>query len=387
MNSHNKILFLVFTPRFSGAEVLLLNLIRTLSYQNFFIACSDSSFVPSELHSKIILIDSISSLNRRNSLKDVFRILKTSFNYYSQITKLVKSEKIDLMFINNLQLAVYTLPIAIVSKLLNRHKLFIWYDHNLLFYGVRFGGLLEKLCNLFYDKTIILSELFLKKYLVKKNILVIPNCVDTKKFCFRESSRIVVRSTLNIDSTKIVIGSFGDISERKGTLELLKVFAELIKPFPNLHLLIIGKINFINKGSMIEFDKIIAALGNSISYLKWTSNIEAYYSAIDIYVNTSKSSFGGEAMPNTILEAMASERVVLAADNGAVSEVIDDSINGFIYHEKSTEPLREKLYYILNNVSDLRNISLEARKKIKNNFDIELVKNKFESLLNDYVHP
>jgi len=89
-----------------------------------------------------------------------------------------------------------------------------------------------------------------------------------------------------------------------------------------------------------------------------------------------------EGFPNVILEAMAFGRAIIATDVGAIPEVLEDGA-GILFKSQSTESLRDVLNKVLSD-SELRSrIGTCARKKVIENFTIDIVFNSYMTIWKD----
>ena len=83
-----------------------------------------------------------------------------------------------------------------------------------------------------------------------------------------------------------------------------------------------------------------------------------------------------------IVEAMASGLICIATNRGAIPELIDDQINGYLVESNSATAMAEKLAEIITNIytdgSDC--VRYQARKKAEK-YSIENMVNRFDNLL------
>jgi len=107
--------------------------------------------------------------------------------------------------------------------------------------------------------------------------------------------------------------------------------------------------------------------------------LREYYSNADIMI----APYVEDNLPNTILEAMACETVVLAFDVGGINEIIDHKIDGFLSSQLNSEHLYSGLNYIIK--SDLELLKKNARNKIVNKFNCKKNYKKFFKLYRDII--
>lgn len=78
-----------------------------------------------------------------------------------------------------------------------------------------------------------------------------------------------------------------------------------------------------------------------------------------------------EAFGRCTVEYMMSGLITIAADTGANMEIIDDGVTGFVFNRDKKGSLADKMYYVVENFSNLRNISFDARQKAIERFSLE----------------
>jgi glycosyltransferase involved in cell wall biosynthesis len=81
------------------------------------------------------------------------------------------------------------------------------------------------------------------------------------------------------------------------------------------------------------------------------------YRLSDAYILSSLS----EQFPISMLEAFASEIPVLCSDIGGISEVVLDSINGYLVNANDPQALADKAYHILLDPDEIRVIVKKAK--------------------------
>jgi glycosyltransferase involved in cell wall biosynthesis len=139
-----------------------------------------------------------------------------------------------------------------------------------------------------------------------------------------DSDGHAVRNELGLKD-EFVIGCFGRLSHEKGQDILIRAFAKsLFEVDRRLKLLFLG--DGPAKKDLLELsDKL--GVKDKIIFKSHVTNIKGFYSAIDLLILPSRS----EGLPNVVLEAMACGVPVAAAEVGAVSQIITNNVNGWIF--------------------------------------------------------
>jgi len=135
------------------------------------------------------------------------------------------------------------------------------------------------------------------KYLFGKEVNVIPNAIDTKKFIYNENLRNKLRNKMNLDG-KYVIGHVGRFEPQKNHEFLIDVFNEYQKQNNDAILLLIGT------GTLEEqIKEKVARLGlkEKVVFTGNIPNVNEMYQVMDIFVLPSFH----EGLPVVGVEAQA----------------------------------------------------------------------------------
>ena len=87
-----------------------------------------------------------------------------------------------------------------------------------------------------------------------------------------------------------------------------------------------------------------------------------------------------EGVPLTVLEAMASQKPVIATSVGGLPTIIENEINGFLVPPADIYSLAKTLLRLLDDPTLCKKIAIEAQKKILDKFDISKTTNEYEKL-------
>ena len=162
----------------------------------------------------------------------------------------------------------------------------------------------------------------LKSHFQRKDVTVIPNAVDIRRFSpeARIAKRIPSRQSLFYTEHDFVVLLIGNDWKKKGLDTLLNA-AALLSDLP-LRVLVVGSDD--PHIYLPLLDKL--GLRDRTRFEKPTSDVLSFYAAADLYVGPSLE----DAFNLPILEAMACGLPVIASANAGASEMIRDGETGFI---------------------------------------------------------
>ena len=162
--------------------------------------------------------------------------------------------------------------------------------------------------------------------------------------------------------------------KRKGIWDLLQVMKELD---PYLDKDIKCYLCGCGKGSAGVLSKIRENfLEERIVVLGWIGEREKNRIFQDIAIHVLPSY--REGMPMSILETMAYGIPNIAGRAGAVSEIINDKVNGWIFSPGDTKRLKELIQFAMENKKVREIISVEAYETIRTKFSLEQQQRQFE---------
>lgn len=170
------------------------------------------------------------------------------------------------------------------------------------------------------------------------------------------------------------IGMIGVLRSWKGHQFFIKAIPEILESIPDAHFYIVGD------GPQYENIKNHIhklSLQNKVFMLGHRENIPEILSSLDIVVHPS---YANEGVPQSILQALAMEKPVIASDTGAIKEIIIDGETGFLIKPKDPERLSEKVIALYKNPELMIKVGKKGRKIIEKDYSIEKMLDKIESL-------
>lgn len=124
------------------------------------------------------------------------------------------------------------------------------------------------------------------------------------------------------------------------------------------------------KFSYKKFDKEV-----DIIFTSWRKDIDRVLAAADISCLTSTN----EGTPVSIIESMASSRASISTDVGGVSDIITDSVDGFI-SDGTINDYTNKLLLLIEDVELRNRMGLKAKEKSQKNYNYNILVKNIENL-------
>ncbi len=211
----------------------------------------------------------------------------------------------------------------------------------------------------------------------------IYNAVDIERFYPDPRSRKEIRRALGIEAAK-VIGIVGQLTPRKGQLELIEAFAETSREFPDTVLLIVGEPLF-NRDA--EYAKSVANAARSagvadrILFLGQREDTPAVMRGLDLLVVNSRT----EPFGLTVIEAMASGVPVLATAVDGIKEIVRHGENGWLVKSLDRGALVKAMLTLLRDQSLRRQLGREGRREAIARFSTKRFLTEVEELYCDVL--
>jgi colanic acid/amylovoran biosynthesis glycosyltransferase len=216
-----------------------------------------------------------------------------------------------------------------------------------------------------------------------EKIITHHSAINAKKFKFKYK-KISANNRLNITSV-------ARIAPKKGLECGLHAIAFLKDVYPNIHYTIIGD----TQSDHMEYKEYLYELVKQlqikdyVTFHGWATSEEiiTLLNKTDIFVLPSLTAHNGdqEGIPNALKEAMAVGLPVIATDHAGNKELIDHMQSGILIEEKDVQGLVDGINWILNNPEKVKIMCKNGRKKIEDEFDIEVVVTKLESIFNNLI--
>lgn len=183
-------------------------------------------------------------------------------------------------------------------------------------------------------------------------VQVIHNGIDLQRFTPHPAARHKVRAELGLEEQQFVVGIVGQLTPRKGQLELVRAFAAALPRMPEAVLLIVGAPIFNDDDKYLDkVKRLIEELGiaNRVVLTGARNDVPELMQALDLLVVNSKHEpFGG-----VVLEAMACGTPLLATAVDGIPEMVQHTVTGWLVPPRNERPLTDALL-LLHDIPQLR---------------------------------
>jgi glycosyltransferase involved in cell wall biosynthesis len=229
------------------------------------------------------------------------------------------------------------------------------------------------------------SVLFYFKKILENNIIKNSSCVIVlnsyiEKYLFSQgvknveliSNGVTVQNFSNNGDHNYILYA-GRFDWNKNVFSLVKAFSKIAHSYSNFSLQLVGG------GDQEEIIRAFLKEKNIESRVKiypWISREEVLEKMSECSVFVLPSFF--EVSPNVLLEAMSSEKPVVAKVNIGTIDIISHGQNGYLYHTE--KELEEYLRLLLSDESLRRTIGRNAEKTMTLKFNFPLIAKKYENV-------
>lgn len=317
------ILNLLYAGGTGGIEKLCKDIaINSTDDRNIFVFVHEGGTICSEMKS---VGAEVVELNLKN--RDLIKLAKI-------IRKLAEDNKADCIIVHHPAPLIWIGTLLFININRGKNKVFV-YAHNNYHEIVSRKRWKQNIYNLLLrksDHVIAISE-FVKNSIAKggrinaDKISVVYNGIDVADYKTEHG---------NICNEKIRLIYVGRLIKAKGVQVLIEAISKL--PEKQKYLLtVVGNGNYRNEleqlTHQLELEQIVTFEGVQ-------RNVHKYFSEADVFVHPA---IWEEGFGITIIEAMSAGLICTAFNKGAIPEIIENGVSGFIVNECSSEALAKQL--------------------------------------------
>jgi glycosyltransferase involved in cell wall biosynthesis len=207
----------------------------------------------------------------------------------------------------------------------------------------------------------------------REDIPVIPNGVDASRFT-PQAPDPAVKTACHLDD-RPVIGFVGEARAKKGLGRLLRIFPLIYERVP-VQMLLVGGVRKDDRPMLDFFRRQHPDLPLSVVPPQPNERMPGYYALCDLIVLPSLR----DGLPNTLLEAMACGRAVVASAVGGMLDVITDGHNGVLLSPYGDHTWVETLCRLLADPDERARLGTAARKTVSARFTEEQEREQWNAL-------
>ena len=160
-----------------------------------------------------------------------------------------------------------------------------------------------------------------------------------------------------------VLGVVGSLYPVKGHRFLLEAMPEILRRWPKAMLLVIGR-GELEVALKEQVERL--AIGAYVKFLGMRQDVPKLLSVVDTFVLPSLS----EGLSLALLEAMASEKPVVATRVGGNPELIDHGRTGFLVQPEDTRDLAANLVTLLSDPGMMQEFGRRGAERVRQHFSM-----------------
>jgi glycosyltransferase involved in cell wall biosynthesis len=216
-----------------------------------------------------------------------------------------------------------------------------------------------------------------EKYI--ERLKVVHSGIDTREYSTDAHTRGKFKSRFSIPEEVKIISFIGRFSEEKNPLLFVEIAKDLIARLPS-------ELRFVMAGDGPEFDKVkdvikSYGLGGHFILTGMIDNVAELLNDTYTLLVVSKA----EGIPLVVLEAMNMGVPVISTNVGAISEVLEDNVSGYLIDIENNvaKSFASKIEDLLTGKSDYNMLAEKARKKVVRSFSLETMGEKYQRIFDE----
>ncbi len=289
----------------------------------------------------------------------------------------IRKWKIDIVHVNTAVVPSALIAAKLAGKPVVLHK-------REIIFRPFVGKLLDWFSALLADKIIVISNT-VKHFStdgVKRKSVVIYNGVDLAEISDKRNGTF--RKSNSMGDDILLIGIFSRIEPWKGQEVVIKSMKNVASRSRNVRLFVFGT-PYTKRGRayLEHLKELVGNLGlkDTVMFPGVVKNVNKVYSDFDIVVLPSVEA---EPLGRVVIEAMAARRAVIATNNGAAREIIDNGRNGLLVMPNNQSQMEDAITKLIRSSKLRSSIGARGRETVEKRFDIKstikLVENVYDEL-------
>jgi glycosyltransferase involved in cell wall biosynthesis len=235
--------------------------------------------------------------------------------------------------------------------------------------------LLVRALNRFCDRVTVPSEatraMAARNGVRADRMTVVRTGIDVDRFRPDPAAGQRVREELGLAPDAPVVGMVARFNPGKGHNVLLRAVANVMRSRPDVRCVLVGDGLFPGERRWQARVAALAralGLGDRVVFAGWRDDVPAVLAALDVFVHPPTAP---DSLPTVVLEAMAAERPVAAADIGGLPEIVEDGVSGCLVPPGDPAALAAGLHRLLGDPAARRAMGAAGRRRAAREFTRE----------------
>ncbi len=370
-----RILFLSSSSGFSGAEVVLINLLRTMDKERFEVSVFSNV-------NNLLLVERLRDLavgfktssrfpdpeitgKTGLGLSKVFTYVSSIIQVGTELISYLRKNPFDLIHANGYPDCLYCLfPAWRAGIPLTWHLHDMRPIHSKNAWVYRLAGRLSA-------KSIAVSEAcrlnLLRSRIPASKVVTVYNGIDLHQFK-EDPNGPSVREELGISSGAKVIGLLGQPLPEKGHSFFIEAAAEVVRVFPETRFLIVGYVYPSAYQRSLENLVNNLYLHQHVLFTGWRGDVPRVMAAVDVLVH---ARITPEPAALVLLEAMAMGKPVVCSATGGSPELVLDRVTGILVPPRDSRAIAEGVLHLLRNPDLADQMGRNGRKRVEETFALD----------------
>lgn len=239
-------------------------------------------------------------------------------------------------------------------------------------------NVIRQICFAWADRVFAVSQALKAYYrqqlwIAENRMGVIPNGVDTEKYCPCEGTRLTARQKLGAGPDTLVIGTVGRLDPVKDHGTLFRAVDLVLASGLSVQLVIVGDGP---ERKALEADiQVRKATAERTVFVGEASDIPSQLNSFDVFVLPSRA----EGMSNALLEAMSVGTACVVTRVGGNPELVEEGLSGLLFEPGDAATLATHLRFLALNPQFRQSLASNARRRVEDHFSLR-------RMLSNYAH-
>jgi glycosyltransferase involved in cell wall biosynthesis len=210
----------------------------------------------------------------------------------------------------------------------------------------------------------------------RHKLFLLYNGIDTARFAPRLGQRSTARKVLGLTQQHFVMTIVANLHPYKGHADLLTALRTIQTDLPENWTLLVAGRDVQNQLTVLRAEAENLGIREHVRFLGPRNDITTILAASDLHILPSHQ----EALPNSIIEAMASALPVIATRVGGIPELITDGKNGLLVDAYDSTGLGQAIATLAADCPRRKLMGTQNLNKVRTSFTLTQSVARYEEL-------